>query len=71
MWSLDLVGLNQQELQEKMDEDVYHTIEYIRKFLTNKQVEADDKSFYDAIDTVKALLDSGMTVKEITELAEK
>ena len=70
-WTYKLQNLQSDEIEKIIDADIHRTIEYIKSFLESKEVEVDSPTFFDALDTVKNLLDSGLTPKDIVALAEK
>lgn len=70
-WTYKLQNLQSDEIEKIIDADIHRTIEYVKGFLESKEVEANSPTFFDALDTVKSLLDSGLTPKDIVALAEK
>lgn len=70
-WTYKLQNLQSDEIEKIIDADIHRTIEYIKSFLESKEVEVDLPTFFDALDTVKSLLDSGLTPTDIVALAEK
>lgn len=70
-WPYKLKNLQPDEIEEIIDADIHRSVEYLRGFLQSKEIEADQPTFNDALDTIKELLDSGLTPKEIVALAEK
>ena len=70
-WTYKLQNLQSDEIEKIIDADIHRTIEYIKSFLESKEVEVDSPTFFDALDTVKSLLDSGLTPTDIVALAEK
>ena len=70
-WTYKLQNLQSDEIEKIIDADIHRTIEYIKRFLESKEVEVDSPTFFDALDTVKSLLDSGLTPTDIVALAEK
>ena len=70
-WTYKLQNLQSDEIEKIIDTDVHRTIEYVKGFLESKEVEANSPTFFDALDTVKSLLDSGLTPTDIVALAEK
>lgn len=70
-WPYKLKNLQPDEIEEIIDADIHRSVEYLRGFLQSKEIEADQPTFNDALDTIKELLDSGLTPKEIVALADK
>jgi len=70
-WTYKLQNLDSNAIEKIIDTDIHRTIEYVKSFLKSNDIEADSPTFFDALDTVHALLDSGLTPQEIVALANK
>lgn len=70
-WPYKLKNLQPNEIEEIIDADINRSVAYLRGFLQSKEIEADQPTFNDALDTVKELLDSGLTPQQIVALADK